>query len=277
MAGVVVAVAVAAPVANATDPLEAVRAGLVTTDPTIESGRFTATMSERGLRNKRRVISVNQMTGIFNLGNHRRFSSDYSISVSAAKFFIRLVALKRVYYVRASGTNYRMPINADSWYRMFHAKHAADPLALVDKIVAPLSDWRDDGPSTTSDGVAIELYSAAVPFSSLAQTVLPNMSKVVYDGAYHLYVSDPTGWADATPAGEQLPRITFGIDAENVMRTVHVEAPSALTTQGYELIGDFEFTDVNELVSVKRLPHAHKVTRKNVGKLLNALYLLDVL
>jgi hypothetical protein len=270
VASMLFALASAAP-AGAAAPSEAVRAALLTTDAAIESGRFDATMQERGFNGTRRVISNNTLHYAFNLGDAARLSDDLAFSFSGANYSFHWISLDHKDFLHVNGVNYWTPVKRAAWRKHFRSPHAKNPGQLIDDTMLALGNWTDDGPAVTSDATTIENYSATVDFSSLASIVLPKLTKIVHDGQFNLFISDPKKWRDATPAGNDLPRVTFGVGADNVLRKVHVEAPSTLTTQGYELIGDFEFTDVNRRVAISPLPNARRITSKNIAKVFKGL------
>jgi hypothetical protein len=269
-----VALASAAP-SHAADPSQVVQAALLTTDDAVDSGRFTATVSERGFSGSRRVISHNTMVDTFNLSDPSRLSEDFQIVIPAGNLNLRFVALKGVNYYRSGGITYKIPLTAKLWKRQFARPHAKNLAALVNKSLGSLGDWRDEGPGI-SDGVAIENYSAVVDFPTLTSSLLTDLSTIVHDAQFDLHMSDAKKWQDANSVNGQLPRVTFGIDGSNVLRRLHVEAPSASIAQGYEYEGDFELTDIGESVPVQKLPHAHKVTAKNVAKFFKTIFGTDV-
>jgi hypothetical protein len=267
---VIVSLATAAP-SSAADPAETVRAALLTTDAAVESGEFNATLSERGWVGKRRVISSNSMSYAFNLDDGSRLSQDLAVKMPGANLNLRFVAVGKKNYFRGGGVNYWFPVTSERWRKQFRVPHVSNLIALVNTSLSSLGDWRDDG-AAYSDGVAIENYSAATDFPTLASVILPNLTKIVHDAQFDLFMSNVKKWQDATPANGMIPRVTFGVDNANILRRVHVEAPSALMAQGYELLGDFETTSINQRVAIRKLPNAHRVTSKNVAKFFGSVF-----
>lgn len=264
------ALAAAAP-SSAADGSEVVRAALLGTDAAVESGRFDGTMTERGFYKKSRVISNNSVEFAFDFRSTAKLAEDLHWKLSFSKTDLRFVAVGRKNYYKGKGGAYWFPLTAAQWTKQFGGAHAKNLSSLVSSTMNSMDDWRDEAPAF-SDGVAIENYSALTDFPTLTAELLPNLTKIVYDAQFDLFQSDPKKWANATPTTGVLPRVTFGVDASNVLRRLHVEAPSALTAQGYELIGDFELTDVNESVGIRKIPGAHRVTEANAGKFLQTIF-----
>ncbi|MFY9470360.1 MAG: hypothetical protein WAP37_09635, partial [Solirubrobacterales bacterium] len=247
------------------EPAGSVMAALLTTDAAVESGRFRGTLNERGFIKKRRVISANTVNAAFNLRRPSDMRIDQSLTIGYGDISLRTVAIKKKIYARSAGANYFWPVANAEWRRMFSHRRNRPLAEIAAAALAVLGDWREEAPAV-SDGVPVRVYSASTDFAALGNGLLQRFDQILMDGFFSLVLSDPERWKDAEPAGPERPRVSFGVDDANVLRTLAIDAPSRLTTQGYEITGGFELIDVNENVTIRRLARARRLTAKNAAK-----------
>jgi hypothetical protein len=254
------------PASAAAAPPDVVRASLLTTSVSVDSARFRGTLSERGYFDKLRVISTNTVSHDFNFLKRSDRRRRTQVEIGFAEFKFDLAAINGRLYAKLGRKAYYRELTRRAWNNLFTYHRARSIVTVADESVALLSDWRDDG-AGVSDGVAVQNYSGAIEFQPLAAKLLPNLTEGLYDAEFRIFASDPEKWRDAAWVSAERPRVTFSVDAANLLRRVVIQAPPALTTQGYELSGAFEYLDVNEDVKVRPPARAKKVTKKQARKI----------